>query len=151
MSYPCYGINTSNNAEYMNSVLKPFVSYDITNLIISSNNYNMKKFNERRNETFNFTFFLKFVSKIDSNVAMGRILSIEQSNNNLYLVEEKYLTNFSQRKCSCNYAFEFGILCHHFCAVINHLKLDPHMFVKNYFNVNSYNNFYTKTILPLLY
>ncbi len=145
----CYGINTSNNAESMNSALKPFVSYDITNLIISINNYNMKKFNERRNERFNFTIFPKIISKIDSNVAMGRILSVEQSNNNLYLVEGKYLINFSQRKCSCNYAFEFGIPCQHFCAVINHLRLDPYIFVEYYFNVNNYNNSYSETILPL--
>ncbi|KAF7685942.1 hypothetical protein CDIK_3309 [Cucumispora dikerogammari] len=107
----------------MNLALKPFVSYDITNLIISINNYKIKKRNEKRNETFNFTIFPRFISKVDSNVSMERILSVEQSNNNFYLVEGKYLINFSQRKCSCNYAFKFGISCQHFCVVINHLRL----------------------------
>ncbi|KAF7685087.1 hypothetical protein CDIK_4164 [Cucumispora dikerogammari] len=108
---PSYGLNTYNCAESMNSALKSFVFFNITKLIILINNYNINKYNARRSERFNYTIFAKILSKLDSNVFLGRILTIEQSNNNIYLVQSKYIVTFNKRKCSCNCAFEFDIPC----------------------------------------
>jgi hypothetical protein len=88
-----YEKNTSNSAESMNSAIKKFITNDITNLIASLNNYNMKKFIQRRNKSSSFYVFPKQIEKVESNIAMDRLYSTQRSINSIFLVDSSFIVN----------------------------------------------------------
>ena len=144
-----YGKNTSNSAESMNSMIKKYVTKDITNLIISLNNFNMKIFYERSQKEFNFNVFKKESKNLDSKMALARLFLIQQSSKNIFLVDNVFIVDFRIKKCSCKMTFEFGIPCKHFCAVIILLREDPLSYVESFFCTTNYNASYSEMILPM--
>ncbi|KAF7693675.1 hypothetical protein CDIK_2192 [Cucumispora dikerogammari] len=87
--------------------------------------------------------------ELEFNIACGRLLNVEQSDFNNYLVERRYIVLINSKKCRCNFAFEFEYPCQHFCAVLVYLRQVALLYVKNYFSVNNYNNSYSEAILPI--
>ncbi len=100
----------------------------------------------RSNELGNIS---KNCDKIDSNIALSRFFSVQQSDINVFLVHSVFVVVFNKKKCSCNCAFEFGIPFTHFCAVIIHLRQDPLMYVERYFHTNNCLNSYNESIFLL--
>ena len=129
-------------------MLKKFISTDITNLIVSLNNFNMKVFSERREKNYRGHIFPKSLSLLESNVAVARLLSVQQSSDNLFLVESLFIVDMLLKTCSCHMAFEFEIPCKHVCAVVNYMRQDPHNFVNRcFFVLSNYYDSYSDTIL----
>ncbi|KAF7696430.1 hypothetical protein CDIK_1892 [Cucumispora dikerogammari] len=144
-----YAFNTSNSAESMNSALAKFISMNITNLIIEINNYNMKMFNERRSSQFNFVIIEKQLNITSSNVTAVRFLSVSQSYENVYLVDNHFIVDLVQKKCSCYRSFADGCFCIHICAALQSKKADPNTFIENYFKSSNYYNSYSGVFFPL--
>ena len=110
----------------------------------------MKKFNKRRIEEHgNLIIFQKKLNGIESNIAVSRLYTVVQTNYKVYLVESRYIVNFSLKKCSCKMAFEFGYPYKHLCGVIIYLRQDPLNFIQKYFTISNYRISYAKSILPL--
>ncbi|KAF7697639.1 hypothetical protein CDIK_1533 [Cucumispora dikerogammari] len=133
----------------MNSLLAKFRSMNITNLIIEINNYNMKMFNERRSSQFNFVIFEKQLNITSSNVTAVKFLSVSQSYKNVYLVDNQFIVDLVQKKCSCYRSFADGCSCIHICAALQSKKADPNTFIENYFKSSNYYNPYSCVIFSL--
>ncbi|KAF7685382.1 hypothetical protein CDIK_3869, partial [Cucumispora dikerogammari] len=59
--------------------------------------YNMKMFNERRSSQFNFVIFEKQLNITSSNVTAARFLSVSQSYENVYLVDNHFIVKLVQK------------------------------------------------------
>jgi len=146
---PRYGKTTSNPVESMNSAVKKFIDFDVTNLIISLNNYAMKLFYEKKQKTFQLSIVDECNAKLMKNVAKGRLLTIERSSNNIFLVDHKHIVNMQQNSCACKEEFDNQIPCKHLCAVFGNCNFNPVSFVSTIYSSHTYYNSCSKSILPL--
>lgn len=133
----------------MNSALKKFISQDITNLIVSLNNYVMKQMSLKRTEKIITPILPKHQIKIETNISMGRLLNVTQASSSIYLVERNFIVDFNSKKCSCVKKGEFEFPCKHLCAVMVHFGQDPMIFVESCFTTTNYYNSYADIIMPL--
>ena len=115
----------------MNAILKKYITQDITNLIISINNFNMKLFNQRQTEKSIAIIFEKQTKGLEFNIMIVKTLSVIQSNSSNFLVNNNNVVNLNSKTCNCKIAFQEGFPCRHLCAVILFLGQDPNLYIKN--------------------
>jgi hypothetical protein len=106
-----FGKKTNNPAGSINAALKPYIHQDITNLIISINNYVMSKFSERRQKRFHGPLVNKYTGILQKNLLKGRMFSNLESSQSIFLVNEKYTVNLENKTCTCKESLGIGIPC----------------------------------------
>ena len=146
---PRFGKNTNNPAESLNSALKQFISNDITNLIISINNYTMIKFNERRQKRFRGLIVDKYQKILSEKIREGASLTNVQSSSTIYLVDQIHEVNLANKTCDCNEGKDMGIPCMHICSVLQKNHINPISFISKVYLTETYNNQFAHNILPL--
>ncbi|KAF7685599.1 Protein FAR-RED IMPAIRED RESPONSE 1 [Cucumispora dikerogammari] len=146
---PRFGKNTNNPAESINSALKKYVSSDITTLIISINNYAMEKFNDRRQKRFQGQLVANCTTILNKNILQGRMLNSLASTSTLFLVEQKYIVNLTNKSCDCIEGNDMGIPCKHVCSVLRNNNLDPISFTSQAYLSEVYYAQYSRNIMPL--
>ncbi|KAF7700591.1 hypothetical protein CDIK_0969 [Cucumispora dikerogammari] len=122
----------------MNAAIKRFVSQDISNLIISINNYVMSIFNEKRSQNFSFVIPSKQIQDCENNIRSGKQLTVVQSNSHIFLVNRNIIGNIKLKTCTCLRAYGMKYPCIHICAVLLFLTLDPYAEIDEYFKVSNY-------------
>lgn len=146
---PKYGMITSNSSESMNSAIKPFIQKDITNLIVSINNYCMDKVYLRSTNKKSGMILSNAQKILTSNMNTGKLMSVRASSSVLYMVENKHIVNISLKTCDCLVYKDTGIPCKHLCAVLYMLQQDPLLYVSTYFSTSNYTKAYSIPISPL--
>ena len=146
---PRYGKTTSNAVESMNAALKKFVELDITNLIVSINNYSMKIFNSRRLLEIKDSILPNVSKSLIKSVAQGKLFNIAQSSENILLIDQNFTVKIADKNCNCGLTKDKGIPCSHLCAANHFLKTDITDFISPYFYSTTYNQSYLTNINPL--
>ena len=123
----------------MNVALKKFVELDMTNLIVSINNYCMKIFNSRGLLEIREPIFPNVSKILIKSVAQGKIFSIVQSSENILLIDQNFTVKIADKNCNCGLTEDKGIPCSHLCAENHFLKTDITDFISPYFYLSTYN------------
>lgn len=133
-----YGILTSNYAESINSALKKFIHFDITNFIVSVNNYQMEKFSNRKNMSFNDIYLPNIRDKINENLKEGYKLECKMSSKFIFICDSEFIINLENNTCTCNVFQDYKFPCVHACSAITKAKYNIYNFVSKYYLTETY-------------
>lgn len=146
---PRFGKMTTNPVESMNSALKKFIDKDVCSLIIAINNYAMEIYNERRQKKFSTQIVDSCLKLLNRNIMRGRVFTVQSSNEDIYLVNHKYIIDILNGRCTCEKSPHIGVPCEHICAVLGNKNIDPISFVSKAYLSETYYGSFVKNILPL--
>ncbi|KAF7699625.1 hypothetical protein CDIK_1115 [Cucumispora dikerogammari] len=109
----------------------------------------MEKFNDRRQKRFQAQLVANCTTILNRNILQGRMLNSLASTSTLFLVEQKYIVNLTNRSCDCIEGNDMGIPCKHVCSVFRNNNLDPISFTSQAYLSEVYYAQYSRNIVLL--
>ncbi|KAF7689113.1 hypothetical protein CDIK_2868 [Cucumispora dikerogammari] len=109
----------------------------------------MKKFNDKRQKRFQGELVANCSTILNINILQGRMLNNLASTSTLFLVEQKYIVNLTNKSCDCIEKNDMGISCKHVCSVLRNNNLDSILFALQAYLSEVYYAQYSRNIMPL--
>jgi hypothetical protein len=150
-----YGHITSNIAESINSVLLDVRELPAIQVLLGIHEYTMTKFFDRRTKAAGLTGTLvRSVSKeVSANIKSGRSLSVHPSDRNSGLVSKREggheIVKVYSKECTCGKFQISCVPCHHACAFLLHLRINPEDEADPLFRLDNYKATYSHSVLPV--